>query len=216
MATEREQALRKIENYLDNLRSMLRGMSRETSLDITEELRSHIVDRATIGGELIPQRVEAALAALGSPAELASQYTTDDLLIQAQVTRSPLHIMDSLFRWASFSSIGFLVLMGSMFGYFSGFALIICAALKPFHPDAAGLWRLPDGQFSLRMGFGMVPLASKDLLGWWIIPVGLAAGCALLTLTTRLALWCAREYLGSRVATRQSRLVGRNYHDESR
>jgi len=204
MATEGEQAQKKIENYLAILRSRLRAMSRETSLDIIEELRSHIVDKATIDGELIPQRVEAALAALGGPAELASQYTTDDLLIRAEATRSPLRIMDSLFRWASFSSIGFLVLMGSMFGYFAGFALIVCAALKPFHPYAAGLWRLSNGQFSLRMGFGMVPPASRDLLGWWIIPVGLAAGCGLLTLTTRSALRCAREYLTSRLSRRQS------------
>jgi hypothetical protein len=204
MATEREQAQKKIENYLGILRSMLRAMSRETSLDIIEELRSHIVDKATIDGELIPRRVEAALAALGSPAELASQYTTDDLLIRAEVTRSPLRIMDSLFRWASFSSIGFLVLMGSMFGYFGGFALIICAVLKPFHPYSAGLWRLPDGQFSLRMGFGSVNPESRDLLGWWIVPVGLAAGSGLLTLTTRLALQCARGYLTSRLSRRQS------------
>jgi hypothetical protein len=115
-----------------------------------------------------------------------------------------MRIMDSLFRWASFSSIGFLVLMGSIFGYFAGFALIVCAILKPLHPYAAGLWRLPDGELSLRMGFGMVPPAARDVLGWWIVPVGLVAGCGLLTLTTRFALWCAREYLTSRLPRQQS------------
>jgi len=28
------------------------------------------------------------------------------------------------------------------------------------------------------MGFGAVP-AGRDLLGWWIVPLGLLAGCAL-------------------------------------
>jgi hypothetical protein len=204
MTTEREQAQKKIDNYLSSLRSRLRGLSSETSREIIEELRSHIADKATADGELIPQRVDAALAALGSPAELARQYTTDDLLIRAEVSRSPLRIMDSLFRWASFSSIGFLVLMGSVFGYFVGFALIVCATLKPFHPYAAGLWLLPDGEFSLRMGFGMVPPAGRDVLGWWIVPVGLEAGCGLLTFTTRFALWCARECLTSRLPRQQS------------
>jgi hypothetical protein len=45
---------------------------------------------------------------------------------------------------------------------------IFGAALKPFHSDAAGLWRLADGELSLRMGFGLVPPRSMDLLGWWI------------------------------------------------
>jgi len=204
MATEREQAQKKIEDYLRSLRSRLRGMSSETSREIIEELRSHIADKVTIDGELVAQKVDATLAALGSTTELASQYTTDDLLLRAEASRSPLRIMDSLFRWASFSGIGFLVLMGSVFGYFVGFALIVCAALKPFHPYAAGLWRLPDGEFSLRMGFGMVPPAGRDVLGWWIVPVGLVAGCGLLTFTTRFALWCAREYLTSRPPRRQS------------
>jgi uncharacterized membrane protein len=72
MATERERAQKKIEDYLGSLRSRLRGMNRETSREIIEELRSHIVDKANIDGELIPQKVDAALARLGSPIELAS------------------------------------------------------------------------------------------------------------------------------------------------
>jgi hypothetical protein len=202
MVSERELAQKKIDSYLGSLRSRLRGMRRETSREIAEELRSHIVDKATIDGEMASSRVDAALAALGSPTDLASQYTTDDLLLRAEASRSPLRIMDSLFRWASFSSVGFLVLIASMFGYFAGCALIVCAALKPLHPYAAGLWRLPDGEFSLRMGFGMFPPAGRDVLGWWIVPVGFVAGGALLTLTTRFALWCAREFLTSRLPRR--------------
>lgn len=204
MAAEPEQAQKKVENYLSTLRGRLRGMSSEISREIIDELRSHISDKATVDGELISDRVDAALAALGSPIELANQYTTDDLLMRAEVSRSPLRILDSLFRWASFSSMGFLVLMGSVFGYFVGLSLIVCAALKPFHPYTAGLWRLPDGEYSLRMGFGMLSPTGRDVLGWWVIPIGLVAGCGLLILTTRFAIWCVRQYLTSRLTTRQS------------
>lgn len=203
MATESEQAQKKIDNYLVCLGSRLRGLSSETSREIIEEMRSHIADKVTINGELIPKKVDAALAALGSPTELAREYTTDDLLLRVEATRSPLRIIDSLFRWATFSGIGFLVLIGSSLGYFAGCALIVCAALRPFHAYAAGLWRLPDGEFSLRMGFGIAPTGGRDVLGWWIVPLGLIVGCGLLTLTTRFALWCAREYLTSRLARRQ-------------
>jgi uncharacterized membrane protein len=192
------QAQKKIEAYLTTLRSLLRGMSSETSREIIEELRSHIADKASAGGVLIPHKVDAALDALGSPANLASLYTTDELLMQAEVSRSPVKIIDSLSRWASFSIIGFLVLISSVFGYFVGFALVLCAVLKPFHSPAAGLWRLADGELSLRMGFGIAPPAGRELLGWWIIPLGLVVGCGLVTLTTRFALWCVKEYRASR------------------
>ena len=204
MATESERERKQIDNYLVSLGSRLRGLSSETSREIIEEIRSHITDKATINGELIPDKVDAALTALGSPTELAREYTTDDLLLRVEATRSPLRIMDSLFSWATFGSIGFLVLIGSAFGYFAGCALIACAALRPFHPSTAGLWRLPDGEVSLRMGFGIAPPGGRDMLGWSIIPLGLIVGCGLLTLTTRFALWCARQYLASRLRRRQS------------
>jgi hypothetical protein len=204
MTSDSALAQKKVDEYLDALRSRLRGMSRETSREIIEEVRSHIEERANIHGQLIMDKVDLALAALGSPTELANQYISDDVLIRAEASRSPLRIIDSLFRWASFSSIGFLVLIFSLFGYFAGVALLLCAVFKPLHPYAAGLWRLPNGEYSLRKGFGVSPPASLDVLGWWIVPVGLVAGCGLLILTTRFALWCARQYLTSRLLTRQS------------
>lgn len=198
MTPEGAQAQKKIEVYLTTLRSLLRGMSTESAREIIEELRSHIADKASVGGMLIPSKVDAALDALGSPANLAGLYTTDELLMQAELSRSPVKIIDSLSRWASFSIIGFLVLISSVFGYFVGFALVLCAMLKPFHSSAAGFWRLADGEFSLRMGFGISPPAGRELLGWWIVPLGLVVGCGLVTLTTRFALWSVKEYRRSR------------------
>ena len=192
-------AQRKIEAYLTNLRGKLRGLNGDDVRDIVEELRSHILDKASAGGEVTIAGVDAALAALGRPEELASQYATDALLARAEVSRSPLRVLDSLFRWASLSVVGFLALLGSIVGYFLGFAFMLCAVLKPFHPHTAGLWILPDGTASLRMGFGNALLVGRDVLGWWVLPVGLVVGCGLVTLTTRFALWCAREYRKSRV-----------------
>jgi HAAS len=191
MASDAQQ---KIEAYLTRLCARLRGLNRDDVREIVEELRSHILDKAAAGGEVTPAGVDAALAALGSPEELASQYATDALLARAEVSRSPLRVLDSLFRWASLSVAGFLVLLSSIVGYFLGVVFMLCAVLKPFHPRTAGLWVFPDATTYLRMGFGGAPLVGRDVLGWWIVPVGLGVGCGLVTLTTRFALWCAREY----------------------
>src|SRR5215472_3335382 len=70
---------------------------------------------------------------------------TDNLLAQAEVSRSPVRILRGLFRWASLSIAGFFVLMGSALGYFLGVAFMLCALLEPVHPRTAGLWIFPAG-----------------------------------------------------------------------
>jgi uncharacterized membrane protein len=202
-----DDAQQKIEVYLTRLRQRLGGLPREEVREIAEELRSHILERAGASGEVTTAGVDAALAALGDPEKLAGEYLTDALLARAEAGRSPWRVLDSLFRWASLSFAGFLVLFAAIVGYFLGAVFILCAALKPFHPHTAGLWLIPAGVddyvVSLRMGFESAPAGSRDLLGWWIIPAGFMVGSWLLILTTRFALWCARQYresLASRLA----------------
>jgi Protein of unknown function (DUF1700) len=201
-----DNAQQRMDAYLGRLRQRLRRMNDEDAREIVQELRSHIRDKAAEGGQLTAAGVDAALAALGTPEELASQYMTDDLLAQAEVSRSPVRILGSLFRWASLSVVGFFVLLGAIAGYFFGVVFVLVAALKPFHPASAGLWILPSGaddlELSLRFGFGSAPLDGREVLGWWIIPIGLAAGCALVMLTTRFAIWCGRQYRKSRALPR--------------
>lgn len=192
----------KIEAYLNRLRALLRGMSKEEISEIVEELRSHILEKSTENGELTG--VDAALEGLGRPEALASEYLTDAALARAEVSRSPFRILAALFRWASLSVAGFFVLIGSVLGYFFAIAFMLCALLKPMHPQSAGLWmyqRGPDDwEWSVRMGFGSAPAGGHDVLGMWIVPIGLAVGGGLVLLTTQIAIWCARWYRRSRTA----------------
>jgi hypothetical protein len=196
----------KVEAYLGRLRQLLRGMNAEDAREIIDELRSHLMDRVGASGEATDAGVDAALAALGSPEELANEYMTHNLLARAEASRSPVRILESLFRWASLSVAGFFVLVSSVMGYFLGTVFLLVAALKPFHPQTAGLWLLRgsagDPEISIRLGFGTVPATGRDVLGWWIVPIGLLAGCAVLMLTTRFALWCARQYRRSHLLPR--------------
>ncbi|MGB6384704.1 MAG: DUF1700 domain-containing protein [Terriglobales bacterium] len=197
----------KIDAYLGRLRGQLRGINDEEVREIVEELRSHVMDKAAASGEangeITAVGVDAALAALGSPEELASQYLTDNLLARAEVSRSPVQILRSLFGWASLSVAGFFVLLGSICGYFFGVVFILVAVLKPLHPYTAGLWIFPNGsgdfEMSFRLGFGTVPAGGRDVLGWWIIPIGTVVGCGLVMLTTHIAVWFVRQYRRSLV-----------------
>jgi hypothetical protein len=199
-------AQQRIDAYLNRLRGRLRGLDAENAREIVEELRSHILDRATQGGEMTLAGVDAALASLGNPEQLAGEYMADDLLKRAEVSRLPWRILESLFRWGSLSVAGFFVLLSAVLGYFLGVVFILVAAIKPFHPQTAGFWVYPDSTggttYSVRMGFGGAPANGHELLGWWIVPIGLVGGCALLMLTTNFALWCARQYRRSRALPR--------------
>ena len=196
----------KIEEYLSELRSRLRGLGERQVSEIIAELRSHIAERAAPGGELTVDGVSAALRALGSSAELARQYAADEVLAAVEISRSPLRLLDSLFAWATMSVAGSLVLMGAITGYFLGLIFLAVAFLKPFHPATAGLWALRDGtgdpQFSLRMGFGAAPSNGQEVLGWWIVPLGILLGCGLVMLTSRFSIWCVRMYRRSRARLR--------------
>ncbi len=196
-------AQQKIDAYLFRLRARLRGINEQDVHEIVEELRSHILDKIGTEDVSAGAAVDATLSALSSPEELASEYMTDNMLARAEVSRSPVRILASLFRWASMSIAGFFAFLASIVGYFLGVSFILCAVLKPVHPQTAGLWILPAGSddllMSLRLGFGTAPPGSRELLGWWIVPIGLLVGCGLVMLTTRFGLWCVRQYRKSRV-----------------
>jgi len=193
-----DDAQRKIDAYLERVRSLLAGLSRQEVSEILAELRSHILDKSAAAGDSSPARVDATLSALGSPEELAAQYLTNDLLARAEVSRSPVMVIRSLMRWASLSFAGILVLAVSIVGYFMGCVFLALAVLKPWHPQTAGVWLYPgsagDTELSFRLGFGVPPAGAHEVLGWWIVPLGLVAGAVLIVVTTRFALWCGRGY----------------------
>lgn len=209
-ANAQQQQQQKIDAYLERLRGRLRGFDPSAVGEIVEELRSHILDRAAQSedvSEATPASIDTALAALGSPEELADQYMTDNLLARAEVSRSPVRILRSLFRWGSLSVAGFFVLLGSLVGYFFGVVFMLVAVAKLVHPHTAGLWTLPSGngdlELSFRLGFGSVPPGGREVLGWWIVPIGWLCGGGFVMLTTYVAVWFARQYRRSLMLPRR-------------
>lgn len=201
-------AHQRLEAYLKQLRTGLHGLPEEKIREIIAELRSHVMDRAASEGGLTIHAVNTALQALGTPEELAREYANDEVLARAEVSRTPLRLLDSLFGWATMSVGGFFVLIVTVIGYFLGGVFLMVTALKPFHPATAGLWVLRDSagdlELSVRMGFGTAPSNGHELLGWWGVPAGLVVGCGLVILTSRFALWCVRMYRRSRLLPQRS------------
>ena len=177
-----------IDTYLAALRKQLRELMEEDATDIVDEIRAHILDKTSNGGS--PEKVSATLAALGS------RYRTEELL-RAQLTRSPLVSLRSLLHWATLSFTGIVVFLVSVFGYALGGALVVFAMLKAAFPRATGLWKTvsPDGTWGLNLSFSSgTPPPGQELLGWWVLPIGLLLGTGLLLLTFRFGTWSIRKF----------------------
>jgi len=184
----------RLDEYLNTLASLLHRLPEDEVAEIRAELRCHALDRAADRGELSEPGVVGALQRLGSAQELAEGYLTESLMARAGRSRSPWLMFQGLWRWARLSVAGAFALLGLVVGYTVAVSFAIAALVKPFLPGSAGLWRLEDGSFSLHLGFGSPPPGGRELLGWWLVPLGLLLGSASVWVTMRFGRWCIRRY----------------------
>ena len=174
----------RIDSYLMNLRRCLRELPAEDVNDILREIRSHILDRAEAEGELTDERIVEILKALGKPEDIGPLYESEAQIQRARASFSPSLILRTTMRWAMRSIIGFAVFLAGITGYSMAAGFLLCAILKPFMPEQVGMWIHPNGLFT----FGMVDAVpgNHEVLGWWLIPVGIVLSALCLILTTRV------------------------------
>jgi hypothetical protein len=188
--TEAEAARRRLDMYLGEVRGTLRGLDPAEVEEILAELRSHVLDR--VGGEtgLTEQAVQAALDGLGAPRALGAGYLGQRMAARMEQSRSPWRVLGAVYRLASFSVGAFALFLVSLIGYALGAGLIVVALAKPFMPHRVGMWVWGKGEdITFSIGATDKPMPPQaEVLGWWIIPIGLVLGALFLVLTWRLGL----------------------------
>lgn len=189
----REQGQAHLDTYLAQVHRHLGGLSDAEARETLAELRSHVLDRTE--GQLSPAAVEAAIAALGSPREVARLNVTERVASALETDRSALSVLRATGRLASLSLNGLFVFLVSLTGYGLAAGFLLTAMVKPFAPNRAGLWRLADPKDDYSFSLGVVSHApqAQELLGWWIIPIGLVAGALLAYLTWRFGVFSVRR-----------------------
>ena len=194
----------RIDTWMDTLRARLAGLPPAAIEEIVAELQSHVHESLREGTES-----EALLARLGTPEEIAALYRADRLLGRSGGGRSPWLLVTSVARWATVSVAGCFALLGLVAGLWVAASFGIAAVTKLFSPGRVGLWRLPGGEYSLRLGLlaGSRP-EGQELLGFWLIPIGIAAGALVWWVTMRLVRAAGARWRKSPVMTAE-RSMGR-------
>lgn len=177
----KDAAMAHLDTYLAQVRRGLKGLSEAETREVLLELRAHVLDR--VEGNLTPTSVEAALAALGSPRDVALANVTERVAAVMEEQRGFFGVLAAVVRLAGLSVAGFVLFMVSVIGYgmAAGFAFV--AVYKPFDPDHVGMWSSGPGDFTLGT---LDHPAGPDMIGWWIIPVGLFLAVVLTYLTWAL------------------------------
>ena len=189
----RDAGLAHLDTYLAQVQRLLKGLPDTEVRETLAVLRSHVLDK--VEGDVSPARIEAAIAELGSPREVARVNVTERVVAGLETDRSPLSVLRAVVRLAGLSAHGFFVLLGSFAGYATAFALAVTAAAKPFLPNHAGLWWTPDPEHghALALGGEFPTPGGQELLGWWIIPIGLIGGLLVGYLTWRVGIVSMRQ-----------------------
>jgi len=187
--TQAEKLQRRIDTYLAELRRCLGELPPEEVHDILQEIRGHILERTEASGELTEERLVGILKALGRPEEIAPLYQVDSVLAKARVSVSPRLVLLAIRRWSVVSGWGLVLFVLGIVGYSAGFSLMLSALLKFIWPDKVGAWSGGGAHFVI--GTTSIP-GARDVLGWWLVPIGLVVGALIVLGTTRLLRWTLR------------------------
>jgi hypothetical protein len=171
-----------LEAFLRTLRSGLEILPHEESSEILQELRCHVLEKAS--SDLSDENIRKVLNELATPAELARI----NLDMRGTAPSAPNRRL-SLLRVLGAGAYGVFAALAAAAGYAVAACWIFTAPAKPFAPNQVGLWRLadPTGDLSLSPGRHGPDVIGRDLLGWWIIPLGIGVGIGLVALANRIS-----------------------------
>ena len=152
--------------------------------DLRGDLEAHVVDSMAAspdGSEL--ERLNAALARLGRPADYLRPLLADELIERGTRTYSPTTIGRGLVHSVLAGSRRAAVGLAFGTGYLLLALFTAMAVLKPLWGEHVGVFRTANGQISA--GIVAPPEGATELLGWWTIPIALALAALLYVVLTR-------------------------------
>jgi uncharacterized membrane protein len=179
----------RVNGYLFVLeRSLKTFLPMDVVRDAVREIESHVRERVSAHNGLPNERdaLEKILAELGPPLRVAQAYSAERMIDEAVTTGRVVPIARAIWHLAMTTVAGFFAGLGLLIGYFLGAGFLMVAAIKPFFPQNAGIVMRNGWPIGVGAQF---PTPAEPLRGgYWIIPVCLIVGLAVLRLTHRGAI----------------------------
>lgn len=168
-------------------RSMRAAVSSQLAADAVREVESHIRERVAESDGLPNERdaLEAILVRLGKPMDVARAYSLEAIMDEASVGGRLLSMMMAILRVAGTGVREFLMAIVLFAGYAIGWSFVAIALLKPIFPHNVGFW-IVHGLPTLGAQFP-APAGLEPAGGYWLIPVCMTVGLAILLLVHRAA-----------------------------
>lgn len=179
----------RVRGYLFVLGQSLKSfLPRAVVMDAVQELESHIRERIDETEPEPDERtaLEQILKELGMPQRVAQAYSSEITMEEAITTGRIAPTVRAFWNLATTSLLGFFPALGLLLGYLLGFGSLLTAMLKPVFPNNTGLL-VVDGVPQGIGVFGDLPPGAEMWGGYWIIPLLIAMGLAVLILTQRFA-----------------------------
>ncbi|MEF9479405.1 hypothetical protein OWR28_18140 [Chryseobacterium sp. 1B4] len=172
------------ENYLKQIQSATKKLSREDHTDILMEFNSHIYEsmskKSDESNEL--KKLIDTLDEIGIPGEILKPLFADKKLIQATKTFNPVHIFQALILNFSHGIIYFIFFILYLFL----FSFVVLIFGKLFFPDNVGFYYKKGEIFQYGGFMENEKLQNFEILGNGFIPVTILMGVLFYFLITLL------------------------------
>jgi hypothetical protein len=194
----------RVNGYLFVLeRSLNAFLPRDVVRDAIREIESHLRERiaASDGAPDERRALEQILAELGPPLRVAQAYSAERTIDEAIATGRVVPMTRAVWHLAVTTLVGSAVATGLFSAYAGGIGFIVIGLLKPIFPNNVGLLVVDGVPRSFGAQFP-IPPGGTIYGGYWIIPVSIACGVAVLV----LAHTATRRYLAGWRKRRQPAL----------
>jgi uncharacterized membrane protein len=156
------------------------------------EIESHLRERIAAAGDPSNERLalETILTELGPPLRVAQAYSAERTIDEALATGRVVAVARGIWSLSVSTVSGFFAGLALLIGYAIGVSFLIIAVLKPIFPDNVGIFMSQGILEGIGARFPAPPEA--PLGGYWVVPIALALGFAILVAVHR----GARAFLG--------------------
>jgi len=179
-------SLRIWSRFFEQVNRILRQVPKDQRDEIVLELQGHILESIQHDdADSEPDRIMNALDKLGNPEEFLRPLVAEKLLTSGARSLKPSALFCGLYYNMFASARHVLLSLVFAAGYVILAILLFASVMKLFVPEF-GLYIHNDGGFTLGTTAEEIRNVSTEVLGMWLVPLGIASAAVLYIALTKL------------------------------